>query len=147
MRKRAISFRAAVAAAAKAVKFDPRFLRVRLSVKTTVLQSGLYIEGPSAGAILAVGVASALLGDPIRADICMSGTINESLEVGPVGRLEEKMKGCQQLNYREMIIPSGQTSMEFILNSKGHDIKITEVSTLDAAYQAATGQSIRPAAR
>ena len=74
----------------------------------------------------------------------MSGTINESLDVGPVGGLEEKMKGCGQLSYREMIVPSGQTSMEFILNSKGHDIKITEVSTLDAAYQAATGQSIRP---
>ncbi len=138
-----VSLRAAVAAAAKAVGYDPRFLRVRLSVKTSILQSGLYIEGPSAGAILAVGVASALLGDPLRPDVCMSGTINEGLEVGAVGGLEEKIKGCRQLNYREMILPTGQTSMELALKSRTDDIRITEVNTLDAAYQAATGQSIR----
>lgn len=137
------SLRAAVSAAAKAVGYDPRFLRVRLSVKTSILQSGLYIDGPSAGAVLAVGVAAALLGDQIRPDVCMSGTINENLEVGPVGGLEEKIKGCRQLNYREMVVPFAQTSMDLALKGKGSDIRITEVSTFDAAYQAATGQSLR----
>jgi predicted S18 family serine protease len=138
-----VSLRTAVAAAAQSVGYDPRFLRVRLSVRTTILQNGLHIDGPSAGAILAVGVASALLGDPIRPDVCMSGTINENQEVGSVGGLEEKIKGCRQLNYREMVVPSGQTSMDLALKGMGGDIKITEVSTLGAAYQAATGQSIR----
>ena len=138
-----VSLRTAVAAAAKSVGYDPRFLRVRLSVRTAVLQNGLYIDGPSAGAILAVGVTSALLGDPIRSDVCMSGTINENQEVGSVGGLEEKIKGCRQLNYREMVVPFGQTSMDLALKGMGGDIKITEVSTLGAAYQAATGQSIR----
>ena len=137
------SLRAAVAAAAKAVGYDPRFLRVRLSVKTSLLQSGLYIDGPSAGAVLAVGVASALLGDQIRPDVCMSGTINEDLDVGPVGGLEEKIKGCRQLRYREMVVPFAQTSMDLALKGKGSDIRITEVSTFDAAYQAATGRSLR----
>lgn len=139
-----VSMRTAVSAAAKAVGYDPRFLRVRLSVKTSILQSGLYIDGPSAGAMLAVGVAAALLGDQIRPDVCMSGTINENLEVGPVGGLEEKIKGCRQFNYREMVVPYAQTSMDLALKGKGGDIRITEVSTFDAAYQAATGQSIRP---
>lgn len=138
-----VSLRTAVVAAAKAVGYDPRFLRVRLSVKTSILQSGLYIDGPSAGAVLAVGVASALLGDQIRPDVCMSGTINDSLEVGPVGGLEEKIKGCRQFNYREMVVPFAQTSMDLALKGKGSDIRITEVSTFDAAYQAATGQSLR----
>lgn len=139
-----VSLRAAVSAAAKAVGYDPRFLRVRLSVKTSILQSGLYIDGPSAGAVLAVGVAASLLGDQIRPDVCMSGTINENLEVGPVGGLEEKIKGCRQFNYREMVVPYAQTSMDLALKGKGGDIRITEVSTFDAAYQAATGQAIRP---
>jgi len=138
-----VSLRTAVAAAAKSVGYDPRFLRVRLSVRTSILQNGLYIDGPSAGAILAVSVTSALLGDPIRPDVCMSGTINEDQEVGSVGGLEEKIKGCRQLNYREMVVPFGQTSMDLALKGMGGDIKITEVSTLGAAYQAATGQSIR----
>ena len=138
-----VSLRAAVSAAAKAVGYDPRFIRVRLSVKTSMLQSGLYIDGPSAGAVLAVGVASVLLGDQIRPDVCMSGTINEHLEVGPVGGLEEKIKGCRQFKYREMVVPYAQTSMDLALKGRGSDIKITEVSTLEAAYQAATGQSLR----
>ncbi|TAL10920.1 MAG: hypothetical protein EPO02_05940 [Nitrospirae bacterium] len=138
-----VSLRAAVSAAAKAVGYDPRFLRVRLSVKTSILQSGLYIDGPSAGAVLAVGVASALLGDQIRPEVCMSGTIDENLDVGPVGGLEEKIKGCRRFNYREMVVPSAQTSMDLALKGKGSDITITEVSTLDAAYQTATGQSLR----
>ena len=138
-----VSLRTAVAAAAKGVGYDPRFLRVRLSVRTAILQNGLYIDGPSAGAILAVGVTSVLLGDPIRPDVCMSGTINENQEVGSVGGLEEKIKGCRQLRYREMVVPFGQTSMDLALKGMGGDIKITEVSTLGAAYQAATGQSIR----
>jgi hypothetical protein len=138
-----VSLRTAVAAAAKSVGYDPRFLRVRLSVRTSMLQNGLYIDGPSAGAILAVGVTSALLGDPIRPDVCMSGTIDEDQGVGSVGELEEKIKGCRQRNYREMVVPYGQTSMDLALKGMGGDIKITEVSTLGAAYHAATGQSIR----
>jgi hypothetical protein len=141
-----VSLRTAVSAAANVVGYDPRFLRVRLSVRTSILQSGLYIDGPSAGAVFAVGVASALLGDQFRSDVCMSGTINENLEVGPVGGLEEKIKGCRQLNYREMVVPFAQTSMDLALKGKGGDIKITEVSTFEAAYQAATGQSIRAVA-
>ena len=73
----------------------------------------------------------------------MSGTINEDLDVGPVGGLEEKIKGCRQLNYREMVVPFAQTSMDLALKGKGSDIRITEVSTFDAAYQAATGRSLR----
>jgi len=138
-----VSLRAAVSAAAKAVGYDSRFLRVRLSVKTSILQSGLYIDGPSAGTVLAVGVASALLGDQIRPDVCMSGTIDENLEVGPVGGLEEKIKGCRQSHYREMVVPFAQTSMDLALKGQGSDIRITEVSTFNAAYQAATGQSLR----
>ena len=138
-----VSLRAAVSAAAKAVGYDLRYIRVRLSVKTSILQSGLYIDGPSAGATFAVGVASALLGDQIRPDVCMSGTIHENLEVGPVGGLEEKIKGCRQFNYREMVVPFAQTSMDLALKGKGSDIRITEVSTFDAAYQTATGQPLR----
>src|SRR5207244_12623890 len=110
---------------------------------TSFLQNGLYIDGPSAGAILAVGVTSVLLGDPIRPDVCMSGTINEDQEVGLVGGLEEKIKGCRQLRYREMVVPFGQTSMDLALKGRGGDNKINEASPLGAAHHAATGQSIR----
>lgn len=137
------SLRTATYAAAKAVGYDPRFLKVHLSIRTSFLHRKLHIDGPSAGAVMAVGIASALLGDALRPDVCMSGTINADLAVGPVGGLEEKITGCRQYNHREMIIPTGQTSMDLILKGMGYGVELTEVSTLTEAYQAATGQPIR----
>jgi len=137
------SLRTATHAAAKAVGYDPRFLKVHLSIRTSFLQRRLYIDGPSAGAVMAVGIASALLGDTLRPDVCMSGTINADLTVGWVGGLEEKIKGCRHFNNREMILPSGQTTMDLTLKGMGYEIKLTEVNTLPEAYQAATGQSLR----
>src|SRR3989475_8377577 len=46
-----VSLRTAVAAAAKSVGYDPRFLRVRPSVPTALPPKGLYIEGPRPGAL------------------------------------------------------------------------------------------------
>jgi ATP-dependent Lon protease len=101
------------------------------------------MEGPSAGAIMAVAVASALLGDAIRSDICMSGTIRGDLTVGPVGGLSDKIAGCRRGNYRELIVPYGQTSMDLALKGMSTEIKLTEVNTLAEAYEAATGQALR----
>lgn len=138
-----VSLRNATIAAAKAVGYDPRFLTVHLSIRTSYLHNRLHIDGPSAGVVMAVGIASALLGDSLRPDVCMSGTISANLEVGPVGGLEEKIKGCNQFKHREMVLPSGQTSMDLTLKGMGYRIKLTEVSTLAEAYQAATGLPIR----
>jgi predicted S18 family serine protease len=35
------------------------------------------------GGIFAVGIAAALFGDPIRQDVCMSGTIEPDSEISP----------------------------------------------------------------
>ena len=132
----------AVQAASYAVGYDVRFLRVRL-IGRTMAGVAIQMEGPSAGAIMAVAVASALLGDSIRSDICMSGTIKGDLTVGRVGGLSDKITGCRQGNYRELIVPYGQTSMDLALKGMSTEIKITEVNTFAEAYEAATGQSLR----
>jgi len=132
----------AVQAASYAVGYDVRFLRVQL-IGRTMAGVAIQMEGPSAGAIMAVAVASALLGDSIRSDICMSGTIKGDLTVGRVGGLSDKIAGCRQGHYRELIIPYGQTSMDLALKSMSTEIKITEVNTFGEAYEAATGQALR----
>ncbi|MEP6602132.1 MAG: S16 family serine protease [Nitrospirota bacterium] len=132
----------AVQAASYAVGYDARFLRVRL-IGRTMAGVAIQMEGPSAGAIMAVAVASALLGDSIRSDICMSGTIRGDLTVGRVGGLSDKISGCRQGNYRELIVPYGQTSMDLALKGMSTEIKITEVNTFAEAYEAATGQALR----
>jgi predicted S18 family serine protease len=136
------SLHTAIHAASYAVGYDPRFLRVQL-IGRTMGGVDIKLEGPSAGAMIAVAIASALLGDSIRSDICMSGTIRGDLTVGPVGGLSDKIAGCRQGNYRELIVPYGQTSMDLALKSISTEIKIVEVNTFAEAYEAATGQALR----
>lgn len=140
------AFETAAHAAAKAVQYDPRYLAVELALPVgfTLLQ-GVQVDGPSAGLAWAVAIVSAMLGDPLRSDVCLSGTMGLDLQVGPVGGLEHKIEGCHMMrNFRELLLPAGQST--FVLKDKGlsHSIKVTEVSTLAEAYQVATGRELRP---
>ena len=137
----------AVLAAAKAVRYDPRFLRAQLTMPVgSILHSGLRVDGPSAGVAWAVAVTSALLGDPLRPDVCLSGTIDLNLVVGPVGGLEHKIEGCHLLpQFHEMLLPAGQNTFAIIDKGMARSIKITEVSTLAEAYEISTGQPVRVA--
>jgi len=131
------SFHTAVEVATKAVGYDPRYLRVRILVPTR-------LDGPSAGGIFAVGIAAALLGDPIRQDICMSGTIEPDAEIHPVGRLVDKMNACRDLRKTTMIVPDGLDNSHLNFTGAERSIQVIEVHTLSEAYSAATGQILRP---
>jgi hypothetical protein len=136
----------AILAAAKATRYDPRFLNVRLTIPMVggSFHRGARIDGPSAGAVWAVAVASAILGDPVRQDLCFSGTIDMNLTVGPVGGLEDKIEGCHMLpQFHELMVPVGQRTFALTDKGMGRSLKVTEVSTLDEAYELATGQPLR----
>ena len=138
----------AVMAAAKATQYDPRFLTVQLTMPMVAgsFHSGTRVDGPSAGAAWAVAVTSALLGDPLRSDVCFSGTIDENLGIGPVGALEHKIEGCRMLpQFHELLVPAGQQTFAITDKGMARSIKVTEVSTLAEAYEVATGQPLRPA--
>lgn len=137
----------AVLAAAKAVGYDPRFLRVHLTMPVgSMLYNGVRMDGPSAGIAWAVAVTAALLGDPIRPDVCLSGTIDLDLVVGPVGGLEHKIEGCRMLpQFHEMLVPAGQNTFAITDKGMARSIRVKEVSTLSEAYEAATGNPLRPA--
>jgi predicted S18 family serine protease len=130
------SFQTAVAVATKAVGYDPRYLTVRILVPTR-------LDGPSAGGIFAVGVASALLGDSIRQDVCMSGTIEPDGEIEAVGRLVDKMNACRDLRKTTMIVPDALDNSRLNFTGAERSIQVIEVHTLAEAYGAATGQSLR----
>jgi hypothetical protein len=133
-------------AAAKAVQYDPNYLKVDLTMPVGFSTlKGVQVDGPSAGVAWTVAIVSAILGDPLRSDICLSGTMGLDLKVGPVGGLEHKIDGCHMLrNFRELLLPAGQST--FAIRDKGlsRSIKVTEVSTLAEAYQIATGRDLRP---
>ncbi|MGC4095898.1 MAG: hypothetical protein QM706_02165 [Nitrospira sp.] len=130
------SFRTAVAVATRAVGYDPRYLSLRILVPTR-------LDGPSAGGIFAVGIAAALLGDSIRQDVCMSGTIELDAEIRPVGRLLDKMNACRDLKKTTMIVPDGLDNSHLNFTGAERSIHVIEVHTLAEAYSAATGQELR----
>ncbi|WP_413935524.1 S16 family serine protease [Nitrospira sp. BLG_1] len=132
----ALSFQTAVAVATEAVGYDPRYLTVRILVPTR-------LDGSSAGGIFAVGVAAALLGDSIRPDICMSGTIELDEEIQAVGRLVDKMNGCRELRKTTMIVPDALDNSHLSFSGAERSIQVIEVHTLAEAYSAATGQALR----
>lgn len=136
----------AVLAAAKATQYNPRFLAVRLTMPIgSMLHAGLRVDGPSAGVAWTVAVASALLGDPLRADVCLSGTMDMSLRVGWVGGLEHKIEGCHILTqFREMLLPAGQNTFAITEKGMARSIRVREVGTLAEAYEISTGQPLRP---
>jgi predicted S18 family serine protease len=127
----------AVAAATKAVGYDSRYLSVRVLIPTPM-------DGPSAGGIFAVGIAAALLGDSIRPDICMSGTIEPDLEIMPVGGLIDKMEACRDLRKTTMIVPDGSDNSHLSVTGAERSIRVIQVHSLAEAYSAATGQALRP---
>jgi len=139
------ALRIAVLAAVHATHYDPRFLKVELVLPTSYLNMGARIDGPSAGMGWAVAVASAMLGDPLRPDICMTGTISQDLKVGPIGGLEKKIDGCHSIRRQEIIFPAGQKTFNVYEKGQARSVKLTEVTTLAEAYRAATGQELRPA--
>jgi len=133
-------------AAAGAVQYDPKYLKVELTLPVGFsMLLGVQVDGPSAGVAWTVAIVSAILGDPLRSDVCLSGTMGSDLKVGPVGGLEYKIEGCHLLrDFRELLLPAGQST--FIIKDKGmsSSIKVTEIATLAEAYQIATGRELRP---
>jgi ATP-dependent Lon protease len=130
------SFHTAVAVATRAVGYDPRYLSVRILVPAR-------LDGTSAGGIFAVGIAAALLGDPIRGDVCMSGTIEPNAEIQAVGRLVDKMSACRDLRKTTMIVPDAVDNSHLNFTGVERSIQVIEVHTFAEAYSAATGQALR----
>ena len=94
--------------------------------------------------IYAVGIASALLGDSIRRDVCLSGTIEPNYDIKPVGRLADKMNACKMLSKTTMIVPDGLDNSHLNFLGAERSVHVVEVHTLSDAYAAATGQALRP---
>ncbi|MEW5917221.1 MAG: endopeptidase La, partial [Gemmatimonadota bacterium] len=62
-------------------------------------------DGPSAGVAIAVALASALSGVPIRGDVAMTGEVTLRGRVLPIGGLKEKSVAALRSGIRHLIIP------------------------------------------
>jgi ATP-dependent Lon protease len=62
-------------------------------------------DGPSAGVAIAVALASALSGTPIKGDVAMTGEVTLRGRVLPIGGLKEKSVAALRSGIRHLIIP------------------------------------------
>lgn len=69
--------------------------------------SGL-IEGPSAGAALAIATVAALENKTLNPEVMITGTINPDGSIGKVGSVPEKAKVAQEAGARIFLVPIGQ---------------------------------------
>lgn len=119
------------------------------------------LDGPSAGAAVAVLASSMLLNMPIRKDVVITGTIDEYGRIGPVGGILYKAEAAAKIGAKIFLVPKGQSvdevymkverqvapgivivyyrpeliNVEEYLRSKGYDIHVIEVSTLSEAFK------------
>lgn len=116
---------------------------------TLTLYGASYIpvssDGPSAGAVMAIGFLAVLRGDPIIRGIALTGTLESEGRVGPVGGLPDKVRAAAREHYRLVLVPQGQlndprwnlSGLSMQLN-----LAIKEVSTIQEAYEMMTGRKL-----
>ena len=73
-------------------------------VHVNVIGGGL-IDGPSAGAAVAIAILSAVTERPIRQDVAITGEISIRGKVKGVGGIIEKIYGARQAGVKTVIIP------------------------------------------
>jgi len=134
----------AVAAASQVLGIDPRHYEFSFSV-------GGRIDGPSAGTYMTIGVLAALLGDQLRDDAAMTGTINPDGTVGPVGGIPHKVQGAAEMGAKLVLIPAGQRYdydanagqlVDVVEVGQRLGVEVQEVSTLFDAYELLTGSPL-----
>ncbi|MEX2433526.1 MAG: S16 family serine protease [Acidimicrobiia bacterium] len=108
------------------------------------------IDGPSAGALMTIGVLSLLRGDKIKKNITMTGTINPDGTVGPVGGIPYKVDGVVEAKKTRMLIPIGQRNspddtgapVDVVDLGLEKGVQVSEVADIYEAYEEFTGNEL-----
>ncbi|MDC2825988.1 endopeptidase La [Rodentibacter pneumotropicus] len=89
-------------------------------------------DGPSAGIAMCTALVSCLTGNPVRADVAMTGEISLRGKVLPIGGLKEKLLAAHRGGIKTVLIPKDNVKdLEEIPDNVKQSLVIHSVETID----------------
>ncbi len=98
-------------------------------------------DGPSAGIAMCTALVSSLTGNPVKAEVAMTGEITLRGEVLPIGGLKEKLLAAHRGGIKTVLIPKdNERDLEEIPDNVIADLKVIPVRWIDEVLKVALEQ-------
>ncbi len=95
-------------------------------------------DGPSAGVTMATAIASLVRGEPVAADVGMTGEITLTGQVLPIGGLREKSLAAQRAGLKRVIFPrENEPDLDDLPPEARGAIEFIPVDTIEEVFAAA----------
>ncbi|HHI4990696.1 endopeptidase La [Vibrio parahaemolyticus] len=95
-------------------------------------------DGPSAGTAMCTALVSALTGNPVKAEVAMTGEITLRGEVLPIGGLKEKLLAAHRGGIKTVLIPKdNERDLEDIPENVIADLQVIPVQWIDEVLKVA----------
>ncbi|AXN29855.1 endopeptidase La [Vibrio coralliilyticus] len=95
-------------------------------------------DGPSAGIAMCTALVSSLTGNPVKAEVAMTGEITLRGEVLPIGGLKEKLLAAHRGGIKTVLIPKdNERDLEEIPDNVIADLKVIPVQWIDDVLKVA----------
>ncbi len=107
-----------------------------------------FIDGPSAGMMMAATMLALMNQDTVRPDVTITGTVNPDGTIGPVSGIKYKMDGAKKAGIKEVGYPMiddgdvGQLVKEMEQLGAANDIKTVPIADIYQAYEFLTGRKL-----
>ncbi|WP_320745932.1 S16 family serine protease [Enterobacter roggenkampii] len=120
-----------VRARAEKLGINPDFYEKR-DIHVHVPEGATPKDGPSAGIAMCTALVSCLTGNPVRADVAMTGEITLRGQVLPIGGLKEKLLAAHRGGIKTVLIPyENKRDLEEIPDNVIADLQIHPVKRIE----------------
>ncbi len=120
-----------VRARAESLGINPDFHEKR-DIHIHVPDGATPKDGPSAGIAMCTALVSCLTGNPVRAEVAMTGEISLRGKVLPIGGLKEKLLAAHRGGIKTVLIPKDNVKdLEEIPENVKNNLAIHAVETID----------------